>query len=246
MAFARGISEMRISWIVLVCLVVGTQAKLASSAEESKTVKSEGAKIESKISDHDKSPCLGACHVNFRKELGLSFDYLDGIGLRIHDAAERPDPVELAAAAKSLAVAEMVSGKQASVTSDQLMKEAVKLATIRQVPEELKGVAMLVDDESAKAELGKAEEEAKAADTGERPRAILRSLIVTNHAGECLYIYIDGRPAGEVHEGETQRLPVHSHRTPNHLTAYCLEEGHVVDHAHFWGTAQDVAWHIGR
>jgi hypothetical protein len=242
-------NDMKALWTVLAMLAIGTQANFGF-AEESKDKKGDkkgdATVIESKISEHQKSPCLGACQVNFRKELGLTFDYLDGLGLRIHEAAEGPDPVDLAAAAKSLAIAEGVAGKKAKVTSDQILKEAIKLAKLRQDPQELKAVAMLVDDEKIKADLGKAGDSAAQKDTGERSRAIFRSLIVTNHAGECLNIYVDGRYVGQVHEGDTSRLHVHSHANPNHLTAYCMEGGEVVDHAHFWGSAPDVSWHIGH
>jgi hypothetical protein len=224
-------------------------ANLAGAAEESST-KGDGerpAVVESKVSEHGKdSPCLGACLISFRKELGLSFDYLDALGLRIHEAAERPDPVDLAAAATSLAVAESVSGKKASVTADQLLDEAVKLAKQRENADELKAIALLVKDEDVKEEISELAEAArdKKREPGEGSREIFGTLEVINHTNECLRILVDGRYVGEAHEGETALLHVHSHRNPNHLSAICMEGGELIEHAHYFGHAHRLQWHI--
>lgn len=85
--------------------------------------------VHSKIADGHKS-CGAACQVNFAKELGLSLDYLGSLGHRISQARKSPDPVDLALAAQALSVAEQVSGKQASITAEQVQKEALELAKL--------------------------------------------------------------------------------------------------------------------
>src|SRR5689334_6602017 len=65
-----------------------------------------------------------AATVDFRKALGVPFEGLTTIGARIEQARTASDPVCLAVLATELGVAEKVSGKKASLTSDEVMKEA--------------------------------------------------------------------------------------------------------------------------
>ena len=206
--------------------------------------------LESKISKDGKSdPCMGACKINFRTELKVPFDYLTGLGHRIHEARRSPDPVELAACARSLAVAEEVSGKKASVTSTQVMADAVELAKLRNLDSELKAMALMVTDaKTAKelTELSKAAEDTKP-EPGEKAKFIDGTLRVMNHTDECLRIFVDGMFVGEVHKGETADLRVRAPNHHNHLDAYCEEGGELVKHAHFDGHAHGtVLWHVHR
>lgn len=209
---------------------------------------SEQIVLETRLSkDAKPDPCFGASKVNFRTELKVPFDYLDGLGQRIHQARKIPDPVELAACARSLEVAEAVAGKKASVSAAQVMQDAVKLAQLRGQPEELKAVAMLVSDTKQAKELG---ESAKAAadlatkETSESDRSIIGTLQVINHADECVKIFVDGRYVGTVHAGETRNLHVHAHGHHNHLDAYCEDDNELVEHGDFSGHGHFVVWHI--
>jgi hypothetical protein len=220
----------------------GTAGEKANQ-EEAKVVKSSIAK------DAAKDCCLGACTVNFSKELGVSLGYLSDLGACIHDARTTPDPVALAVAAKSLEAAEKAAGKTASVSAKQIMAEAVKLATLREIEAELKAVAHLVGDDQSGDLLELAEvaaERAKNTEDGEGTKELFGTLRVANHTHECLRIYCDGRYLGEVHEGETANFHVHSHRDPNHFDAYCMEGGELVSHAHLWGHHHSAYWHIHR
>jgi len=213
--------------------------------------KQEPEVIKSSIEKDVVESCLGACRVNFRKELGVDLEYLDSIGVDIHNARKTPDPVALALCAKGLAVAEQVSGKKASYTSTQVMQEAVKLAKLRGYSAELSGLAVLADAKDASdlkelAEVAKgAEEEARiATENGDASKELIGSLQVANHSHECLRIYMDGRYLGTVHEGHTQSFHVHNHNWHNHFDAYCAEGGELVQHANYSGHAHFLSWHI--
>src|SRR5689334_18864141 len=91
--------------LALACFVPAEQPKPADPASQDKQVDSSKAVR--------RKP---AASVNFRKELGLPFATLGTLGSRIDAARRAPDPVALAHAANELAVAEKVSGKQASLT----------------------------------------------------------------------------------------------------------------------------------
>src|SRR5262249_23043919 len=111
-----------------------------------------------------------AATINFRKELKLPFDSLSTLGSRIYAARRLPDPVALAHAASELAVAEKVSGKQASLTSKMLAKEAAELAGMRRQEQELNAVLqvnqqmMMAEDNitSIKLDMARAQEQIKA------------------------------------------------------------------------------------
>jgi len=213
--------------------------------------KTESADITSTISKDAVPSCIGACHVNFKKELGSTLGYLDSIGFTIHEARKSPDPVQLALCSKGLSVAESVAGKKASVTSSQVMKEAIQLAKLRGYSEELAGVAALAeeDDQADLMELATvAKETEKAAKEatakGESSKELIGTLRVINHSHECLKIYMDGHYLGTVHEGHTRSFHAHSHRHHNHFDAYCEEGGELVEHADYSGHAHHLNWHI--
>ncbi|MEZ6124772.1 MAG: hypothetical protein R3C49_16610 [Planctomycetaceae bacterium] len=213
--------------------------------------KTDSAEIKSEISKSAVSSCIGACHINFRKELGSTLGFLDNIGVTIHEARKTPDPVQLALCARGLAVAEKVSGKTAAVTSEQVMAEAVKLAKLRTDSQELAAVAALAgkDHQADLMELAdvarKAEKAARAAtEKGETNKALIGTLQVINHSHECLRIYMDGRYLGEAHAGTTENFHVHNHQHYNHFDAYCEEDGELVEHSDYHGHAHFLTWHI--
>lgn len=230
--------------VAALALLTVTPVLAEDSAQEDNT-----QTIESSISKDGKStPCLGACTVNFRKELGVPFDYLMSIGSVIHQARETPDPVALASAAKSLAAAEAVAEKKAQVTSDQVLAEAIELVTLRGDAKELKAVAMLVDDPATKKDLS---ERAKAAadqsageEEGESSREFFGDLVVDNDTHETVKIYFDGRYMGRVNPHGHAHFHVHSHRHHHHMDAICVQGGEVVAHRDLQGHYHGYHWHI--
>lgn len=212
--------------------------------------KSDGSKVvHSNVADAKKC-CGSACTVNFAKELGLSLEYLDGIGHRISVARKSPDPVELALAAQALSVAEKVSGKKASITSEQVLTEAVDLVKLRGISSELSAVALLVPESKADFEkqitiAKKREAEAKQKTAaGEGDKDLHGRLTVINHSGECLKIFVSGRYKGTVHEGETVSFHVHDHNNPSRLDAVCEEDNDLVSQQFVFGHTHDFTWHI--
>lgn len=201
--------------------------------------------------DRVKTCGVAGC-VNFAKEFGLSLDYLGSIGNRIALARKAPDPVELALCSQALAVAEKVSGKQASITSEQVRAEAIDLAKQRGYANELSAVALIVPDAEVKRDLEKQlvltkkrdEEALAAAKTGESTKELFGRLTVVNHSGECIRIFVSGRFYGEVHEGQTQAFHVHDHNPSTRLEAYCEEDGDLVSARSVFGHRHSFLWHI--
>ncbi|WP_010581795.1 hypothetical protein [Schlesneria paludicola] len=205
--------------------------------------------VHSKVTDAKKC-CGSACTVNFPKELGLSLEYLDGIGHRISVARKSPDPVELALAAQALSVAEKVSGKKASITSEQILTEALELAKLRGISNELSAVAILVPESKADFDkqisiAKKREAEAKQkTESGEGDKELLGRLTVINHSGECLKIFVSGRYKGTVHEGETISFHVHDHNQATRLDAICESDNDLVSQQFVFGHNHDFIWHV--
>jgi hypothetical protein len=234
--------------LLIACLTAGSLAVTAVAQDAKKDEKEET--VRSKLSAGQKC-CCDAVTVNFTKELGVPLEYLGTLGQRIYLARTKPDPVELAMAAQSLAVAEKVSGKKAPVTSDMVLKEALDLAKMRGVSSELTALALIVPDEATRKDLDqpialakKREEDEKArVKSGEESRDIHGTLEVTNHTRECLRIYVDGCYVGTVHVGRRAQFQVCAHGYTNHLDAYC-EGGCLIRHAHVVGHRRFVRWHI--
>ncbi|MBI3462947.1 MAG: hypothetical protein HY000_07780 [Planctomycetes bacterium] len=196
--------------------------------------------------------CFGACAINYRKELGVPLEYLDTLGARIHQARKTPDPVELALAAESLAVAEKVAGKKAAITADDVLKDALRIAKMRNVSAELAAISQIVDEGSLKKELSEMaaaaqeqEQEAKsAAARQDATRELFGTLRVVNLTHECLRIYVDGQCVGVVHEGMVGHFHVHAHGFQNHIEAYCEHGGELVSCAEIFGHHHFFTWRI--
>jgi hypothetical protein len=239
--------------LLLGALIVGSSivAAYAQDPPAKGDKAAEPTVLKSNLKDATKC-CCRSCTVNFTKELGVPLDYLTQIGHRIHTARRTPDPVELAMASKSLALAEKLSGKKASLTADEVMAEAVELAKLRGISTELAAMIELTGDSKEKTPLQtemaaakKREAEAKAAAaTGETPKAIHGTLHVVNHSGECLRIYLDGHCVGTVHEGQSGCFYVHACGHHNNLQAICEEGGELVSQQCVHGHYHTYCWHI--
>lgn len=209
--------------------------------------------LKSTIASDGKTCSCRACTINFSKELGVPLEYLSGLGHRIHQARRAPDPVELALAAQSLAVAEKVAGKKASLSADDVLAEAVTLGKQRGVSVELTALASIVQDAKVQQELAKElasaktreQEEKSAVQSGERTKGLDGDLYVINHSHECIRIFVNGFYQGTIHEGQTSRVHVHDHY--NHhteLTAICEGDGQIVSKACVEGHQHRYVWHI--
>ncbi len=142
-----------------------------------------------------------AATVDFTGELGLDFNYLRGLGVRIDLARSAGDPVGLAACAKELGVAEKASGKMASVKSADLLKEATEAALRRGSLEELTAMADIVSDAKAKKELEDAAKKVKQeiADRKDgKKRGITGNCKVTNNTEHVIGIWINDSYVGRV------------------------------------------------
>jgi hypothetical protein len=147
-----------------------------------------------------------ATSVDFNAALGLQFQSLTGLGARIEQAMQAADPVGLANAAHELAIAEQVSGKEASITSAQLLEKAVELAKLRLIESEIKAVAANVTDANTKKELDaaakqaaeRAAEMAQALEGDEKARGVGGTLTVYNYSYASVDVYYDGVYLGVV------------------------------------------------
>ena len=197
-----------------------------------------------------------ASSVNFRKELNLPFASLGTLGPRIESARRAPDPVALAHAANELAVAEKVSGKTASLTSKQLLKEAAELASLRKQEAELKAVlqtsnqvmAAEEDVTSLKQQIALAQSQTKADQEAfqrnEEPTSAPRQVVVNNYTTQYLDIYVNGYYKAQVPPGQSQALTVEHRWNPTVLKAYGNEDINVWGPRYLWGRFTKYTWNI--
>lgn len=186
-----------------------------------------------------------ATAVQFTTELGLSFQSLNGLGVRIDEARRAADPVGLAVAAHELAVAEKVADKKASLSAEAVMKEATKLAKMRDQSRELRAVALLSMDGKAKEELetlaakaAKAEKDLEAArKSGERPKGLWGTLKVDNLTGAQWRILTNGNPRGIVPPYKDVKFQVqHGPNTNTVIEAVNLQTGQAFE----WYIADNI------
>ncbi len=147
-----------------------------------------------------------ATTIDWGKTLGLNFPSLTTLGARIEQARSQADPVGLAAAAKELAAAETVSGKNAAITAADLLKEATELAKFRFDANELKAVALLIGDGADSLDLlGEAKkaakfhaEQRKARQAGETTRGIRGQVRFDSRVDAFISCYVNGRYVGSM------------------------------------------------
>lgn len=211
------------AWMIAIACLAMSAAAFAADEK-----KGEGKKeIKSKSKDY-----VSAATIDYRGALKLSFDSLTTLGARIEQARDSGDPVGLAAAANELAAAEKASGKKGAITAEQLTKEAVEQAKLRDSSAELTAVAYLTGDAgkalpalATKAKKREADE-AAAHKAGEETKGIYRELIVDNEAEVPVRIWVNGRFVGIIQAFGHAHFHVHVH-------------GHVVldargPHGHSW------------
>jgi hypothetical protein len=195
-------------WMFVIALLATSAATFAADEE-----KGEGKKeIKSKSKDY-----LSASTIDYRAALNLSFESLTSLGARIEQARDAGDPVGLAAAANELAAAENASSKKGAITAEQLTKEAIELAKLRDNSAELTAVAFLAGDSGkslpdlAKKAKKREAEEAAAFKAGEESKGIYNELVVENHAEVPVRIWVNGRFFGFVQAFGHAHFRVHEH-----------------------------------
>jgi uncharacterized protein (TIGR03000 family) len=197
-----------------------------------------------------------ATSVNFRKELNLPFASLGTLGSRIEAARRAPDPVALAHAASELDVAEKVSGKTASLTSKQLIKEAAELAALRRQTAELRAVER-VTNQVQYAEEGVAylkdaitqaekmtQQDRESFQRNEQPTSTPRQLVVNNYTTQYLDIYVNGSLMTQVQPGLSQVITIEQRWNPVVVTAYGSEDTMNWGPRYIWGRFTKYTWNI--
>jgi len=157
----------------------------------------EGAK-ELKLEKVDYVP---ATTVNFPKELGVKFSGLVTLGARIETALLNCDPVELAACGLELKAAEVASGKTAACTSEKILEKAFEIATLRSDVSELKAVKTLLPEKAKELDASLALMENSSEKLAGASRGF-NTLHVDNESHSHLFVYINHRNVGCVHEHE--------------------------------------------
>jgi hypothetical protein len=201
-------------------------------------------------------PKPAAASVNFKKELGLPYPSLGTLGARIDAARRAPDPVALAQAASELNVAEKVSGKQASITSPEVLAEAAELASLRKQEAELKAVlqvsnqVMFAEDRvaSLRKQIALAQAQTKADQqafqTNQEPSAAPRQVVVNNYTTQYLDVYVNGFYKVQVLPGSSQVITLEHRWNPTVLTAYGNEDMGTWGPRYIWGQFNRYTWNI--
>jgi uncharacterized protein (TIGR03000 family) len=197
-----------------------------------------------------------AASVDFRKDLNLSFATLRTLGPRIDAARRAHDPVALANLASELSVAESVAGKKASVTSDQLIKDAQKLAKMRNQLSELNAILKIQnqitarDEDIAITQQSIAEAKAAAASAQEsvaynqEPTWTPRKVLVNNYSSDYMDLWVNGHYKGQVQPGMSRTFIIEHRWNPTVLTAYGDTDNDNWGPRYIWGRFQTYTWNI--
>jgi hypothetical protein len=215
-----------------------------SAADDQQVVKSKG------------TPKTPAASVNFRQQLGLSFPSLGTLGSRVDAARRAHDPVTLANAAQELSVAEQVSGKKASVTSSQILKESAELAKLRRqskelqavlrVSEQLQDAADNIASLNATIALTKQQIAAdqKATNVNLEPTWSPRTVVVINYTPQYFDIWVNGNYKVQVAPGMQQTFYIEHRWNPTILTAYGNDDSTTWGPRYIWGRFKTYTWNI--
>jgi len=232
---------------LLGCLAVATSAdpdKKSETPEDKQVVNSKA------------TPRTAVSSINFRKELDLPFDSLSTLGSRIETARRKPDPVAMAHAASELATAEKVSGKTASYTSKQLMKEAAELAAVRRQEAELRAtlnVANQIQSEDdnlvlLKKQLDIAQEQTKADKqfllNNTEPTNAPRKIVINNYTTDSIDFYVNGYFKINVGPGASGVIMVEHRWNPTVITGYGNQDVNQYGPRNIWGQFDKYTWNI--
>ncbi len=222
------------------------------------TKKADPATEEKQIIKTKPTKVVPAASVKFRKDLNLPYASLGTLGSRIDAARRSGDPVALAHAASELAVAEKVSGKNASLTSPQLLTESAELAAVRKQEAELKGVLQVAQQLSAaegqlnnlKSQLAAAQEQTKAEKQAllknEEPTSAPRKIVVNNFSTQYIEIQVNGYLKGQVSPGTTQVFTVDQRWNPIVLKGWGDEDAYIFGPVVLQGRFDKYTWNINN
>jgi hypothetical protein len=246
MALHRGTAALAL----LACLVLGALGVAEQAKPEDPATQDEQV-VRSKATQRP-----AASSVNFRKELNLPFDSLSTLGSRVAAARRKPDPVALAHAASELAVAEKVSGKTASLTSQELIKESAELAAVRRQEAELKAVLQVStqlqvqEDNLAlmRKQIAQAQAQARADreafDRNQEPTASPRQVVVNNYTPQYVDVWVNGSYKAQVLPGQSQVLTIEHRWNPTVLNAYGNDDSSTWGPRTIWGRFTKYTWNL--
>jgi hypothetical protein len=215
------------------------------------------ASDDKQVVDSKANPRPPGSAVNFRKELNLPFESLGTLRSRISAARRASDPVALAHAAGELSVAEQVSGKKASLTSNALIKEAAELARLRKQAAELQAVqrvtekianeqdliALLRNEIAQSKQISQLDSEAFR--RNEEPSWTPRKVLVNNFTPQSLVIYVNGFiKMPEVPPGGAQIFVIEHRWNPTVLKATGDEDVDTWGPRYIWGQYDKYTWNI--
>ncbi len=232
----------------LACGLLAVCAAAALAAEQ----KPEDKQTVSSKADK-RTPATG---VNFKKSLNLPFASLGTLGSRIEAARRAPDPVALANAAHELHVAEKVSGKQASLTSSALVKEAAELAALRRQVAEMKAtlhVANQIQQQTSTLQYLNSQltttrqmikQETAAVQSNKEPTDAPRKILVNNYTTQYIDVYVNGFLKLQLEPGQSQWCVIEHKWNPTVLKAYGNEDAQVWGPRYVWGRFKTYTWNL--
>jgi len=164
--------------------------------------------------------------------------------------------VALANQASELSVAESVADKKASITSDQLIKDAQKLAKMRNQLNELRAVLKIQNQMTAKEEdiattqqcIAMAKNAAASAQESvaynQEPTWTPRKVLVNNYSADYMDIWVNGHYKGQVQPGMSRTFIIEHRWNPTVLTAYGDSDSDNWGPRYIWGKFQTYTWNI--
>ncbi len=196
-----------------------------------------------------------AASIDFKKELRLPFPSLGTLGSRIDSARRQPDPVALGNAASELSLAEKVSGRQASLTSRDLLRESIQLAKLRREVAEMQAMLHLnnqiANEQGLAADLKRQIDDAKQYTQAEKRQIQMneeptgpRRLVVNNYSTQYIDITVNGRLKMQVPPGESRWCMIEHKWNPTILEGYGNEDIDTWGPKTILGTFKTYTWNI--
>jgi hypothetical protein len=179
-----------------------------------------------------------AASIPFRTQFGLPYPSLNTLGTRIDAARRASDPIALGHAASELSLAENVSGKKASLTSQMLLKEAAEAARLRKREAELRGLLRLSN------QIAEAQALAQAHRQFQEPNWTPRKLTVNNYTTQFIDVNVNGTLRLQIPPGETRSCMIEHRWNPVVLTAYGDEDSAVWGPRNIWGRWKEYTWNL--
>ncbi len=197
-----------------------------------------------------------ATATDFRKELGLPFPSLGTIGSRIEQARRAHDPVSLAHTANELSVAEKVSGKKASLTSKQVLKESQELAKLRRQEAELNAlirISQQVENEEQNV-VGlkqilaitqkQTKDESEKLLRGQEPDGTPRKVLINNYTPQYVDIWVNGYMKMQVPPGASKWCVIEHKWDPTTLKAFGNDDVTIWGPKIIWGNFKTYTWNL--